>query len=369
MKKLLLFLIFVSIVAGCRDKLDNPVGIGEISKDIPKPVFIGDIVGDSVSNYHTNMNTGNAKRLWIGKTDSLEARVLVRFAIVDTSIINYADSAMVTFSLEGTYKKGVSIAIYPLSNIWDETTVGWNRSSTDTQWTTPGGDYEPTKIAEIVINESEKSFTFSCEDFSLLDTSRIINRGMIFIYELGDTLLSIYSRESSTDRIRITVFHGDSTTDFFPVSDAFILNSTYIKEDNEIVMVEGFVNRSLIYFDIDSIPYNVTINRAFLTFGIKPDKSYLDSVTVFIHRITGDWEEGQTEYSVAASAEFKVAKEDTLKEIDVTSLVQYWLNERENKGILLRSKNENSYCTRLVFDADQLPVLSIYYTPPPAGSN
>lgn len=362
MKNLLCIVVLLTLIAGCRDRLDDPVGLDEVPRNIPEPIFIDGIVYDSLENFDAHMNTGSAQRLWFGKKDSIEARTLIRFAIADSYVIANADSARVTVTLEGNYLKGLNFRVHPLTTEWDEETVAWDRASTDEQWNTQGGDYDTSLIAQITFNDDEESFTFSCEDFSLLDT---INNGMIFVHGLGDTILSIYSRENASNPVKIRVFFADSSADYKPVSDAFIVNDTYTEEPDEFVMGEGHVRRALIDFSLDTIPMNVSINKAYLTFGLKPENSYFDSVTVYLHRITGDWDADNTEYSTGLSGEFKFVKEDTLVEVNVTPLIQYWANMRDNKGILIRTKTQSSVCARIVFDASSMPTLSVYYTPAP----
>jgi hypothetical protein len=362
MKKVLSVIVLIMAFAGCRDRLEDPVGLDEVPRNIPTPVYLGDLVRDSLVDYTQYINTGVAQRFWFGKKDSIEARTLIRFAIADSYVIANADSATVTLTLEGSYRKGVSFGVYPLTTEWDEATVAWDRARSDQQWNTPGGDYDTSLIAQLTFNDDEEQFTFSCNDFSLLDT---LNYGMILVYALGDTILSVYSREHSSHPVCMTVYFADSSREYHPVSDAFIMNDDYVKAGNEFVIGEGRVTRALIDFSIDTIPPSVTVNKAFLTFGLKPEKSYFDSATIYLNRITGDWDSANTEYSTGISGQFLICDEDTLVEVDVTSLVQYWVNERNNKGILLRSKTEGSVCARVVFDALQLPTLSVYYTPAP----
>lgn len=369
MKNKLIILLFILLISGCRDKLDDPVGLDEIPKDIPEPAFVGGILNDSLSYFHYHGNTGSGEKLWLGYTESIESRVLVRFEVADSAVIADADSATITFSICGDATGNISFDVYPLSSTWDEESVGWDESSADTQWNNPGGDFDSTKIANVVINDEEESFTFDCNEFSLIDTSFEQNKGMIFIYEMGDTLRSIYSSESSSHPMTMTVYYGDSTKNYLPAGDAFIVNSTYHPENDEVVLGEGYMQRALFHFNIDTVPSNVTVNRAYLEFAYKPEKSFFDSITVYIFEVREEWKGEETEFFSVPSANFKVFKEDTLSsKVDITSLVQYWVNGGNNYGILLRAKDENKICSRLVLDVIDKPELSIYYTPPP-GEN
>ncbi len=362
MKRSFFAFIVLVLLAGCRDRLEDPVGLDEVPRDIPRPVFIGGMLYDSLDNYDAYMNTGSAQRLWFGKEDFIEARTLIRFAISDSSVVNNADSARITITLEGSYQKGINFRVHPVMKNWDEETVAWDRASSDENWETEGGDFDTAVVAQMTFNDEIESFTFHCADFSLLDT---LNHGMIFVYALGDTILSIYSGENDANPVTMKVFFADSSVEYTPVDDAFIVNDAYAKEQDEFILGEGHVRRALINFSIDSIPEDVTVNRAFLTFGLKPEKSYYDSITAYIHRITDDWDGENTEYATGLSGEFSVSKDDTLVEVEVTSLLQYWANTRDNNGILIRTKTQSSICARVVLDALCEPTLSVYYTPAP----
>lgn len=347
--------------------MQSPVGIGEVPNNIPKPVYIGELQRDSLSNFYYPAHTGSSKRLWIGDAHNLIARILIRFAVDDSVIIAESDSARVIFTTYGGVpNKSVAFAVFPITANWNESSVSWTESSTDTEWSKPGGDYDNLDtIAHIVMNDSVMDFRLLPSRFSLLDTSHIVNNGMIFVYELGDTLLSVYSKESVYHSIKIRLYYGDSTKDYSPTDDAFITNSTYNQGNDEVVLSEGYPERALFYFDIDTVPRNVTINKAFLSFGYDTINSYLDSMTVYLLSVDSIWEGSETKTSEVASATFTIYKGDTASVVDITSLVQYWVNGGENFGFLLKPKSESSSCSRLVLDVDKKPTLSVYYTPPP----
>jgi hypothetical protein len=368
MRKYIYAILILSLLLGCRDKLDDPVGLDEVPKDIPAPVFIDGIRPDSISNYHFSSFSGSSQLLWIGKADSFETRILARFSIDDTLVLANADSGKVTVALYGSLGRTVEFEVHPLNRTWDESKVDWDQASSDSNWSLSGGDYDTSTIATLVINEEEVDFTFRFSDFPLIDTSHTINRGMIFIYTLGDTNVTLYSSESAYKPLRITVFYGDSSKIYSSsdhVTDAYIVNSTYVSQPNEVVIGEGYAMRALFMFNLDMIPDNVTINKAYVTYSFKGNKSYLDSMEMYIHRITSEWDEENTEYNSTPSAEFIVHKDDSTVEVPITGLVQHWLNENDNKGILLRARNESSIISRLILDVQEMPQLSIYYTPAP----
>jgi len=367
MKEKITILLFLILIAGCKDSMNDPVGLDEVPKNIPQPVYIEGILADSFSNFHSDIHTGPSQKLWVGKTDFIESRILVRFEVSDSALLADADSATVTLNLNGTWAKGLRCCVYPLTRSWDEATVTWEYSSADSQWNIPGGDYEESAVIDtLLINDQESKFRLNYDEFFLLDTSLSVNKGMLIVYDIGDTILSFYSKESASNQLQLTLYYGDSTEDYFPQSDAFITNSTYTQGNNEVVLSQGYARRALFYFTLDTIPNDVTVNSALLEFAFNPSKSFFDTISLYIHKVTGDWEEDQTTYSTLPLAGFTVVEGDTLSsEVNITSLVQTWLNNKDNKGILIRAENEASLCSRLVLDILNRPMLEIYYTPAP----
>ncbi|MCK4234221.1 hypothetical protein KAX75_07310, partial [candidate division WOR-3 bacterium] len=68
-------------------------------------------------------------------------------------------------------------------------------------------------------------------------------------------------------------------------------------------------------------------------------------------------------------ANFTVGKDDTISEVSIKELVQHWVNEDDNYGILLKARYESTVCSRLILDVLDMPKLSIYYTPAPDVGN
>ncbi len=349
--------------------MNDPVGLDQIPKIIPKPSYVDGLHPDSICNFVFESHTGASHRLWIGNAYSFEARTLLRFSVSDSLVLADLDSAKVTvYVYNGVAPKSVKFNVYPLNRNWDDETVEWNKASTDSQWGNAGGDFTDTVIAGVVLNDTCETFDLNYNDFALLDSSSEINKGIIFVYSLGDTLLSIHSIESTYRQPKLKVFYGDSSKDYVAEKDAFIANSTYNQSHDEIIMGEGYSLRALLSFNLDTIPSNVTINRAFLTFDVIPSNSFFDTMTVYLHRVTGEWDKSETEYYTSSVANFVASKEDTTLKINITSLMQYWVNGGDNYGILMRARNETSFCSRLILDAVEKPTLTVYYTPPPGTS-
>lgn len=150
----------------------------------------------------------------------------------------------------------------------------------------------------------------------------------------------------------------------------------------------GDLSRTLIQFDLSSIPANSLINCATLHV-YERDKS--DDQTIYVHRITNSWnapeatwlnrETGITwtspggDYDPTVVASFPADTNNGYQDIDVTSLVQFWVdNPGSNFGTLLRSTTTGSIIViefssiesakppQLIVDYGKRPNLSINKT-------
>lgn len=133
--------------------------------------------------------------------------------------------------------------------------------------------------------------------------------------------------------------------------------------------------RSLVQFDISSIPSGSVIDDATLTLTCE---NYYTTVTVYVHRVTASWTEGTVTYTNqpahdgTADASLSVSSTGA-KNFDVQALVQEWVDGTANYGIKLISSSEGTASlTGVNFDSSDFgtagsrPKLVVNYTPPPS---
>lgn len=140
--------------------------------------------------------------------------------------------------------------------------------------------------------------------------------------------------------------------------------------------------RSLLKFDLSSIPASATIQSAHLFIysntppdnGNKVDANYGSDNSFLLQQISADWTPATTNWSSqpAVSATNQITIPSTSQsvldlDIDVTVMVGNMINTNKNYGFMLRLKNETAYTSRIFVGSynatkmDKYPKLVITY--------
>ena len=129
-------------------------------------------------------------------------------------------------------------------------------------------------------------------------------------------------------------------------------------------------------FDLSTIPQGSTVTSA--TLYLYEEDKKLDQVT-YIYKVTSGWNEASVTWNSPwinpggdfdnsyAFASFLPNQTDCMLTIDLTELVQEWVNGTINYGFLLYSTGPNHilrYSSKENSAVEQLPKLSVVYTDP-----
>lgn len=146
-------------------------------------------------------------------------------------------------------------------------------------------------------------------------------------------------------------------------------NTFDVRPDN------GASNRGLVKFNLSSIPADSTVTSATLYLNEKHKKS---GQTTYIYRVTSNWNENTVTWlswsllggdfdSGISYFTFLPDQQDCMLTMDITSLVQAWVNGTyPNYGLMLYSTGPNqaiSYYSKEDGTASRHPKLDIIYTP------
>jgi hypothetical protein len=166
-----------------------------------------------------------------------------------------------------------------------------------------------------------------------------------------------------------------------PSDDAFLRASSPdsnfgSQADIEVRPDNGANRRGLVRFDLSPIPQGSTVTSATL-YLFEEDKK-LDQVT-HIYKVTSSWNESSVTWNSPwvnpgadfdnsyAYASFLPNQTDCMLTIDLTEIVQEWVNGTPNHGFLLYSTGPNHilrYSSKENSAVEQHPKLSIVYTDP-----
>jgi hypothetical protein len=129
-----------------------------------------------------------------------------------------------------------------------------------------------------------------------------------------------------------------------PTSNFGVLPEIEVRPDNDAN------RRGLVRFDVSSIPQGSTVTSAMLYLYEKDKKE--DQIT-YLFRLTSPWSEDSVTWSapwIAAGGDFDDShayasfipnQSSCMREIDITGLVQEWVDGLPNYGLLLNSTGPN----------------------------
>ena len=169
---------------------------------------------------------------------------------------------------------------------------------------------------------------------------------------MGD--MTIPATPLGSDSYSVTVTGADAGTSYVlnPDQDAWIRSDDVTKNNgttvnNHVRQETGKVEQVLTRFDLTAIPANSQINSATAWFYLKPTKEHPEG-PINVHEITADWAETAVTWDSFGGA-YRSAAIGTIPAQDVgdvwvginlTGLVQAWVNGQPNYGILFDSQAE-----------------------------
>ena len=333
------------------------------------------------TSYQTYTPTGYGTYLYVGQNKGLQTQILLLFAslpdsgVVDSVILSHSFTGII-----GSAQGSLIPTVHTINGEWDETEVTW----------------ESFNMSNLLGNEVTTQVLYADTDSvsymlpqdlvqSWMDTSISENYGLHLSYSIPDTgfIMQFYSKEAplewtSVPQLTIYVTRDSIQSIYtkYPTADAFIATVPYDPTSDRLYIADGAPLRSLLFFDMDSIPENATVNRALLTLYNDttlsfPDHSSYFEFVAFICTDTTWWSSFET-FAFDSSLSFAGSVQDDSAVINLTFYVQNWIiGVKENHGIILMGKNERSDLMRRAFysriDPQKKPRLEIIYSLPPSG--
>ena len=140
------------------------------------------------------------------------------------------------------------------------------------------------------------------------------------------------------------------------------------KDKLELKLKSGETRQVLVQFDLASVPTGSVVTSATVGFWVENDSQ--DAVSV--HQITHQWSEYSatwndmgSNYATTAVASFIPSSKDQIVTVDVTALVQQWVNGSvPNYGLMLlgHSDKDAKLQSKETKDGDLRPFLQIVYS-------
>ena len=331
--------------------------------------------------YQTTISTGNSVYLFVGESNQISCKSLILFdQLPDSGVLDSASVTLQLLRVIGISSAAFNLNIHLLESEWEESDTQWDAFSIDNL-----GEPDSTVILSMPeVSDDTVNVTFRFQiPLSWIknwqDTlSAAPNRGMAFTSDAG-FIAEFGSRESSYRPLLSLYAHIENDTTkienhLYPMQDVFIPN-TDVKADSDYLLVSNGVGfRSLLYFDVSSIPPTATINHALIRFSQDSTLNFPYWKPGLTFPLTGGavtdmpWLLPEIPYDSTYSA-YGLAYGDSAS-INITSLVQRWTTgEMENHGTMVMGTNEKNDLFGAAFysttaDFQNRPVLEIFYSLP-----
>ena len=368
------------LLAACSEDDRFPVGVDQI----PPPVdTIQEIVLEPV--FAESFESGTLERgfgtLLLGAhalpdPAGYESRILVRFGLATTTAT--VDSARVRLVTPALDPDTIAFRVHRITASWDEEEVSWEERAFGSPWATPGGDFDPTPLAEGRL--SGDSTTFELPDSLVqrwVDGSGP-NDGLIVLLDtpasaariIAATPLGLPTLEGP--RLYVGVTSADTSQVDRPAAtqDAYILDYA-----GEIVPGLGVGLeprlRSILKFDISVLPEDASINLAELRVRPAQIVTPVDSLLIELARVASPFLGDETVFA-GDSIDVEVVRAGgdlVFAHPRLASLVRAWQIDSTlnlGLGLTIQSTSGNVGFTVLAgpdAPAEERPRLRLIYTP------
>jgi hypothetical protein len=346
----------------------TPVGFDELGRDISEPIFNNFRPANHFC-YGKYVALGSANYMVLGKNSEYESRILLQFPIDTVTTTGITGIKLVLYP-KRFHNINFTLHLIKKESEWAENTTTWNRAYEGQPWITDGGDYHVPDFASATLTADSCIIPI---DTVMLDSLQNHSNGIILIpSNTTDSFATINSKNISSKLPRLVFEYSSTKRNFTPSQDCHIINAINVAPQPYIDywVGAGYPFRTILRFNLDTIPSHVTIAYAELVLPIQSQYSLSDSIDV------GTWQVLDTIYNsftpVASNiwvSATRIVSTDTMVIFDIRKAVQFWITKPDsNFGIQISGYPENFEINRIKFKTGNIgPYLKIGYILPPKG--
>ena len=336
------------------------------------------LIPDSADGYARYVPLGGASMLYLGRDTSYQSRLLVRFSLPDTMVLDSVTGFQLVLHQSDTLAT-MDFICQPCSSEWAEDGVSWLMSDSFNHWVNPGGDYLYDVVATGTMAGDSTVVDLAYVGLDSVRQAAIRNCGIgIFPQDTGIVAINSGVATATAPRLRVTYTNKGKKTSriISDVADASLIDTVATHANLfDLLVGSGVAFRTWLWFNIDSIPAEATIARADLKF--RPEMKYhrADTIVLGVHRLIDSFpEKGANarfeELPIGSASYFVPADSDTVVTIDIRSLVQLWTSRSDtlrNYGLLIEAAPEWSplFRLRIPRSGENAPRLEVQYVLPP----
>lgn len=363
-KIILLISRFLLLLVFSCDK--TPVGYNELERDVSNPVFT-EFRPNARFSYSKYVPLGTADYLVLGRNSEYESRVLIQFPLQDSAL---AEVDSVKLTLYPKHYQQISFSIHPIvpapAGEWRENYATWIKMDEGIPWQTDGGDFLQTQLVPTTTLTADSCIM----RFNLNKLDTLVNHsyGIILIPEPSvQGFATINSKAISSKAPKMVMYYGNTPKVFTPSQDCHIVDTTNLGISLlDLMLGSGFAFRTLLKFNVDTIPDNVTIAYAEIILPVQSCYSISDTFQIGIWKLLDPTFNELTKYADNISAKTNyITSRDTII-FDLRKLLQHWIAKPDsNFGILVSCYPENYEISRIKLKTNIY--LKVGYILPPQG--
>ena len=365
----------------CSENAGNPIGSAYFQRDNPgQQLFLRTQASPADSFYQTYVRCGESSRLAVGQASGIQARSLLMFTDLPDS--GRVDSAVVLLFVSdslGSVTENWTPIVHRITGSWEDTSVTWERFDQDNLLgevlaTTSRRSSDslfltlPTDLVQSWIDTAT-----SDENFGIAMALEPPDTGFVYLFYSDDETSSASHVPKLT--LYVTQDTTQTSTTASPSADAFVATIQRNPDSQHLWIADGGALRSLLWFALDSIPEEATINRALLILQEDTTLAFpaSDDAFVVLGFAVSDsvWIPPEVAYETTPVCNATTA-DQTLR-INITTIVQNWTSKAvANHGLVLIGASEISTVEARSFysaqaDSALVPQLEIHYSLPPSN--
>ncbi len=395
------WLLVVSLVAltmtQCTTETPLPSGYEQLNRDNLGELETQTFQSTQTADFRRMPVTGLRNNLLVGSYRGATAHTLMRFypeLSIDSTNIDQIRSLDLYVFENNTYGESAAdsfwISVFSLpTNTWREANVVWD----DIDGTFSDAD----KVAELslAIGDSIWAHTSLPPETLFRWYNDDQNGGLLLKADgaTGMASLDAYESQLNLSYLRLIFDDNDGETDTLNINvladatvfqyDSSVPEENVLLEDPDVTRVtnlDGF--RTLMRFDLSSIPVNATIHQTLLTLYIDQDQSEtaFDGTTIELFPVVDDsvWkaesiaiDSARTPIQTVSDLEDDIVQFNSQSAmLNFNDLIQTWLlGKQPNYGLLLQSASYGSNAASYRFytgqsDSTKAPELKIIYSLP-----
>jgi hypothetical protein len=364
--------LFIAVIIIRCDK--TPVGYDELGRGTSDSLYLFNFRPASRFCYGKYIPLGSADYMVLGKNTEYESRILMQFPLVDSSLEEVTSVKLILYPER---HKDISFSIHPIakSSEWTEGNATWMKMDAEEPWLTNGGDFYPVDVKQQATLTSD-SWVIDLK-LNKLDTLVNHSYGIILIPDASvQDFATISSKSISGKAPKIVLQYPSVTKTYQSTQDCHIIDTLNLNlTPLDLWVGAGFAFRTMLKFNLDTIPDNITIAYAELVLPVASHASISDTFNIGLYRILDPSFNNLTTYAdnVSSVTQYLTAT-DTVVILDVRKTVQFWnkyngKNSRpdSNFGVLVTVYPENNEISRVQLKTGSIkPYLKIGYIMPPS---